>query len=129
MNRTLLRWLPALLWATGIFILSAWSSPPKMDKVLPMADKAVHWTLFSVQCWFIASALRSPNRSLPATVGLAILLASGYGAVDEFHQHYVPNRTCDFMDWLADTLGASAAAGAFYAYETHRSAQANRPTA
>ena len=128
MNRTLLRWLPALLWATGIFILSAWSSPPKMDKVLPMADKAVHWTLFSVQCWLIARAL-GPKLSLPATVVLAIVLASAYGATDEFHQRYVPNRTCDFMDWVADTLGASAAAAAFYAYETHRSAQANRPTA
>ena len=30
-----------------------------------------------------------------------------YGAADEIHQRFVPNRSCDVLDWLADTLGAS----------------------
>lgn len=129
MNRKLLRWLPPLLWAVVIFVLSAWTTPPKIDKV-PLADKAVHWTLFSVQSWLVARALRrGHNLTLPATLSLAILIASAYGAADEFHQRFVPNRTCDFIDWVADTLGATAAAAAFYAYESHRSAKTNHPTA
>jgi VanZ family protein len=36
----------------------------------------------------------------------ALLLASAYGVTDEFHQRFVPHRTPDVHDWLADTAGA-----------------------
>jgi VanZ family protein len=36
----------------------------------------------------------------------AVLLSSAYGVTDEFHQSFVPNRTPDVHDWLADTAGA-----------------------
>jgi VanZ family protein len=35
-----------------------------------------------------------------------MLAASAYGAIDEFHQSFVPGRDCNVWDWLADTLGA-----------------------
>ena len=123
---TFTRWLPALLWAVLIFVLSAWTSPPKVDKVVPMADKAVHWTLFCVQSWLVASALRNGHKlTLQATLGLAILITSAYGALDEYHQRFIPNRTCDFVDWVADTLGATAAAAAYYVYESRRRQKAD----
>lgn len=34
------------------------------------------------------------------------LVGSVYGAVDEFHQRFVPGRVCDLRDWIADTVGA-----------------------
>jgi VanZ family protein len=34
------------------------------------------------------------------------LFTSLYGASDELHQYFVPNRSCDFYDWLADSIGA-----------------------
>jgi hypothetical protein len=37
---------------------------------------------------------------------LTALIGSAYGAIDEFHQYFVPGRSCDVWDWLADTLGA-----------------------
>ena len=128
--KTFLRWVPALLWAIAIFLLSAMSAPPQIVPEFTLKDKIAHWTLFCVFGWLIALALRrGHNLSLPKTVVLAILLGSAYGATDEFHQRFVPHRTCDVMDWLADTLGASAAAAAFYVYESHRSAKANRQPA
>jgi VanZ family protein len=33
------------------------------------------------------------------------LVASFYGATDEIHQFYVPGRTMEVYDWIADTLG------------------------
>ena len=125
--KTLLRWLPALLWAAAIFLLSAMSAPPKLGPEFPLKDKAIHWTLFCGLSWLVALALRrSHNLTLPTALWLAILIASAYGAADEFHQRFVPNRTCDVMDWVADTLGAIAATAVFYAYESHRSAKTNR---
>jgi VanZ family protein len=130
MNRKFLRWLPALLWAGGIFWLSAMSHPPKPGPDFPFKDKVGHWMLYCGFGWLVAHALRhGHNLSLPKTFVLAILIASAYGATDEYHQRFVPNRTCDVFDWTADTLGATAAAAAFYAYESHRSAKANRQPA
>jgi VanZ family protein len=40
---------------------------------------------------------------------LAIVLATGYGATDEFHQLFVAGRSADRYDVLADCIGATAA--------------------
>ena len=40
---------------------------------------------------------------------LAVLLASIYGVSDEVHQAFVPGRSADAADWLADTAGALVA--------------------
>jgi VanZ family protein len=37
---------------------------------------------------------------------LSFLLSSLYGISDEIHQHFVPYRSADLMDVLADMLGA-----------------------
>lgn len=37
-------------------------------------------------------------------------IASVYGAIDEFHQYFVDNRSSDVWDWVADTLGGAAGA-------------------
>jgi VanZ family protein len=122
--------LPALIWAALIFGLSSMTHPPSPGPQFPLKDKVGHWMLYCVFGWLISRALRGLYKlSLPKTFVLAILIGSAYGVTDEFHQRFVPNRTCDVMDWLADTLGASAAAAAFYAYESHRSAKANRQPA
>jgi len=36
---------------------------------------------------------------------LAVLFSAAYGASDEIHQYFVPNRYCDIKDLLADTTG------------------------
>jgi VanZ family protein len=129
-KRLIVSWLPATLWAVAIFILSAQSRVPEIGPEFAMKDKVEHWMCYSVLAWFVALALRRAHQlTLPKTFVLAMLISSGYGATDEFHQRFVPNRTCVVADWVADTLGASAAAAAFYAYESHRSAKQNRQSA
>jgi len=43
-------------------------------------------------------------RKYPAT--FTLLVASLYGMLDELHQIFVPGRTADVRDWLADFIGS-----------------------
>jgi VanZ family protein len=37
---------------------------------------------------------------------IGALALSLLGAVDEWHQQFIPNRRMDLRDWVADTAGA-----------------------
>ncbi|MGH7957339.1 MAG: VanZ family protein [Opitutaceae bacterium] len=39
----------------------------------------------------------------------SLLAVSAFGASDEWHQSFVPGRSTDVRDWVADTVGAAAA--------------------
>ena len=41
----------------------------------------------------------------------AVLLAVGYGVTDEWHQSFVPGRTPELRDLLADAVGSTFGAG------------------
>ena len=43
------------------------------------------------------------QQAIPA----AILLTSLYGLSDEVHQAFVPFRDSNWLDWVADTIGAA----------------------
>jgi len=96
-------WLPAALWASLIFYLSAQPSVP-----LPQvegSDKLAHFGAYLVLGLALAYGnARGPR--LPIVVPL--LIGWLYGASDEFHQHFVPGRSVDVGDWVADALGVAA---------------------
>jgi VanZ family protein len=52
-------------------------------------------------------------------LGLAFLLPLAYGVSDEFHQHFVPGRSVDPLDVLADATGALLVV-AFLAWRARR---------
>ena len=37
-----------------------------------------------------------------------LIIVTFYGMLDEFHQSFIPGRSMEFFDWLADFLGAAA---------------------
>ncbi len=123
-----LRLLPALLWQALIWQLSSrpWPAagglltrlwlllPEGLRQALP-ADKAVHAAFYGVLglLWVWGLPLRQ-------RVGAAWLLASAWGALDELHQAYVPGRTADLWDALADAVGAALAIGLWVLLQKRR---------
>ncbi|MDO5335180.1 MAG: VanZ family protein [Coriobacteriia bacterium] len=74
-----------------------------------------HFTEYLVLGACLANALSLPSSkaalakiSLSTTRLLAstTLLCSLYGVSDELHQIFTPNRSCDPVDWLVDTVAA-----------------------
>ena len=100
-GRRVLRWLPAIVWAGVIFYGSS-----RPGSTLPGGYSIEgHLGEYFVFGALLVSAL-SPPRTTGRTVAIAVIIASLYGMTDEFHQHFVVQRTPDVVDWGFDTIGA-----------------------
>jgi VanZ family protein len=53
------------------------------------------------------------KHHLKLIIIFSVLLSSLYGISDEIHQSFVPFRTADVMDALADILGSAFGVGVF----------------
>jgi VanZ family protein len=101
----------ALGWAGLIFWASHQSNPfPMLPSELLSHDKLIHAGVFAVLAFLVRGALA--GRALPPARAwlLASSLALGWGILDELHQSFIPNRSCDVNDALADAAGAALGA-------------------
>lgn len=105
----LLYWLPAAAWAGMVFFLSSRPAPrPPEGWDFFAMDKYAHAGIFAILALFVLAGLQAGwRRASVGTVLLAVVIASLYGATDELHQHFLPFRQADPLDWAADTLGAA----------------------
>lgn len=105
MIRALKSWGPAAIWAAVLFLLSEASGLPD-GQLFPHDDKVAHFVLYGI----MGCALAWGRRMAETPVRHWILLAAGwsYGALDEWHQSFVPGRTPDPADFLVDVLGVAA---------------------
>ena len=108
-------WGPVALYMAAIFYLSSLHQAPLPPGV---ADKPAHSFGYLGFGLVIARALA---RGLPPRITLrqaliGFALASFYGITDELHQRFVTGRSAEIADWYADSLGASIALFACWAW-------------
>jgi VanZ family protein len=111
-------WLPAVAWAVLIFSLSAQPALPAPE--VPYLDKVAHFGAYAVLGACLAFAVH--RSSLP--MGLAVFLGAAYGASDEIHQMFVPGRSPDVFDWVADAAGVAASVYLYSRWRVRRGAPA-----
>jgi hypothetical protein len=99
-------WWPALAYAAFIFALSSVPRPIFLAD-LDLNDKWKHFLLFAAFVPLVWRGAVGTMASPRAAALLTVLLVSAYGASDELHQWFVPGRSCDWRDWVADTLAAA----------------------
>lgn len=56
-------------------------------------------------CYISLVNIHSRNILTNNTYLSAGILSIIYGATDEIHQYFVPNRSSEVQDWLADVVG------------------------
>lgn len=98
------RWLPPILWAALVLAVS--SIPASGLPSVGTGDKLPHLGLYAVLGWLTARALDRPVPRWPA-LALAALAIALFGAIDEWHQRFIPGRHPEGADWIADLIGAS----------------------
>ena len=98
-----------ILIASTIFILSSFQQPKFIEIGIEFKDKILHFIAYSALGSSIIIALLR-NRaewSRKKLITMVLIIGALYGASDELHQYFVPGRSCDFADWIADCIGIS----------------------
>ena len=98
------RWALTMAYAAVIFYLSSrhWNGIPN----IPYVDKVAHLGLYgglgALVCWSLSECSELRGWRLVAAAVVAAIL---YGASDEFHQMFVPGRSAELGDLIADGMG------------------------
>ena len=131
-------WLPVLAWMIFIFVgstdlLSAvhtsrfigpflrWFAPDISDATIAsiqlIVRKCGHFTEYAFLAALLYRALRQYRER---AIGLALIVAAIYAALDEFHQSFVASRTGSLWDVTIDCLGALIGVLLFMFFRRHR---------
>lgn len=97
--------LLAMVWAGIIFYLS---SQPVIDTpmLFPGQDKLFHLIAFGLLGFLLMGAMKTTSSGyLTGQVWFTAALVASYGVLDEVHQYFVPGRTAEIYDALADATG------------------------
>lgn len=102
--------LPLIIYWIILFILT--SLPSSMAITTDVSDKVNHFGAYGLLSVLLYLNLYFQDKievlnKFPAT--FTVLIASIYGMVDEIHQMFVPGRSAEFLDWLADFSGSLVA--------------------
>ncbi|GMU96384.1 VanZ family protein [Ignavibacterium album] len=100
-------YLPLIIHWLTILILT--SLPSDQVPSVEIGDKVNHFLAFFVLGFFLNLTLKYQHRypNLKKNILITtIIIAAGYGIMDELHQLFVPGRSAELLDWIADFLGA-----------------------
>ena len=106
-HRIYLIYLPLIVYWIVLFVMT--SLPSTMSISVGVSDKIEHFGAYGLLSAFLFLAIKFQSKysllsDYPAT--FTIIIASLYGIIDEFHQLFIPGRSAEFYDWLADFLGS-----------------------
>ena len=117
LTRYLFAFLPPVLWAALIFLLSSYSVLPSFE--LSTLDfifkKSAHMFVYAVLYWLLFRGVRislnlkksslAPNTINTYLLWLPLILVFCYSLTDEIHQSFVPGRHGTLRDMGYDMLG------------------------
>jgi VanZ family protein len=97
----------AWLWPVlvAVLIFSASGRSQVADPGIPNVDKVIHFLVYGLLGTLV---VRTGVGGRWAPI-IALVVTSLYGVTDEIHQSFVPGRSMELADWVADTAGASVA--------------------
>ena len=104
----------AMLAVWVVFTLTLTSIPnPQFGPTFRGADKVAHFGFYGAAGILFVLWRMESGKGAAVSVLCAVFFAALLGAVDEVHQQWVPGRSMEFFDWVADFAGGST--GAFVA--------------
>ena len=104
--------IAAALWGGFLFLVTSWPNPPAVEAGGFPLDKLTHFLLYAVEAVLLCRAIRWKGRSGVAMSRLVAIVGTMavWGMLDEAHQEWIPGRTMDTGDLVADIAGAAVGA-------------------
>ncbi len=102
--KKILFFAPAALYYAFIFYLSSRSHDIKID--ILFFDKVIHIVEFALLGLLLSFGYFMSLKS-PLMVKGVLTICSGIllGGLDEFHQYFIPRRSVEFFDVIANAIG------------------------
>jgi len=102
--KKILFFTPAALYYAFIFYLSSGSHDIKID--ILFFDKVIHIVEFALLGLLLSFGyFMSLKSTLMVKAVLTICSGILLGGLDEFHQYFIPRRSVEFFDVIADAIG------------------------
>lgn len=101
--------IPVIVYCAAIFIQSSFPSFELPETDFRIVDKLLHSVVYLILFFLFFYSLKNQNKSIKLknyALEFSLLFTIVYGATDEIHQYFVPNRYGDVFDWIADAVGA-----------------------
>lgn len=107
-NRIYALLIPLILYWIILFIGTSLPSD-HVSGMIEVSDKLKHFGAYFILAFLLSLNLyfqeRWKNLAFSPFI-YAFLACTIYGVIDELHQILVPNRSAEFLDWLADLSGS-----------------------
>jgi len=101
-----------------IFVISSFEVRVPGIEHIPLQDKGIHVAEYGVLGWLCAAASARTWRSASMwrSAVFAVLISVLWGLSDEIHQAFVPGRSSELADLLADLVGSIAGVTAWHLF-------------
>lgn len=104
-TKTIIKFLLAFYW---ILVFIATSLPSTSVFGIGKFDKIAHFSAYAVLSFLMYWLFYIGNKSVMLNwrkVFIIIFVLTLYGILDEIHQSFIPGRSTEFYDLVADVLG------------------------
>jgi VanZ family protein len=115
-----------IYWIT---IFTGTHLPNHLVSAVTLWDKLVHATAFAGLSFLIACAWRPKVATTSQRMLVGLLAGATYAVIDEWTQRFVPGRSSDLLDLVADSVGIAIGLSSFAAFRILRSAIRRRRSA
>lgn len=108
-NRIKVLLIPLILYWILLFIGTTLPSD-NLSNIIQLSDKVKHFTAYLGLAFLLSLNLYFQENWKSLAVYYLIytfIICTSYGLLDELHQIFVPNRSAEFLDWVADLLGST----------------------
>lgn len=111
-RRRLVLWSLPIAYMALIFFASSIAWDVQIPSAFPLRDKGVHFCEYGLLGFLCAHAALGtwPAVTRVRLLAAGAFIATAWGLGDELHQAFVPGRSAEVLDLVADALGASAGA-------------------
>jgi len=108
-------WLPPIIYAVVIFLLSSISKP---QISFQFESNLFHYPEYAIFSYLLIRAFHAGKREVVSVPNIlyAFLISLFFGLFDEFHQAFVPQRVPELQDLFRDGIGTLAGIVIFTLY-------------